>query len=371
MVFFLKNFKAFGIGLLITIVLKFVLEHFRLILIDPNEIFENVLGFVFWWVAISFIIHKIPYLVQNRYVTYKILALIIILTGAVVVDSFMRIPDNPITLPLIILFWLGLGFLLLPNFFRKYRIPIAVIYTLLICYFLYIRLSPGYFEKYDGMIVNLIITSILLLLILWIFEQWKWLKTLKTEKTNAELELLKNQINPHFFFNTLNNLYGLTVEKSDKAPEVVLKLSNMMRYTIYEGKKEIVPLKDEIKYLKDYIELHQLRYQKSVDITFEHSLDKDYEIAPLLFIILLENALKHGMESLTQDAYIHIDLKAEDSLVVFEIANNFETSTIEKIQGIGLENLKRRLKLIYPKRHRLGIVQSTKVYSAVLNIELK
>ena len=292
MVSFIKNYNAFGIGLLVLFVLKIILEHFKLISIDPKAIWENVLGFMFWWAAISFTIHKIPFLRKNRIIAFKILALIIILIGAIVVDNLLGIPDNPITLPLVILFWLGLGSLLLPRFFRKYRISIAVIYILLIGYFTYIRLRPGYFENYDGTIVNLIIACVLLLFILWAFEQWKWLKTLKAEKTNVELALLKSQINPHFFFNTLNNLYGLTMEKSDKAPEVVLKLSEMMRYTIYEGKKEVVPIREEIKYLENYITLQQLRYQKTVDIRFEQSLDKEYEIAPLLFIILLENAFK-------------------------------------------------------------------------------
>lgn len=226
---------------------------------------------------------------------------------------------------------------------------------MLIGYFFYIRLSPGYFEKYDGTIVNLIIGSISLLLALWMFEQWKWLKTLKTEKANAELALLKSQINPHFFFNTLNNLYGLTVEKSDKAPEVVLKLSGMMRYTIYEGKKEVVPLKDEIQYLRNYIELQRLRYQKAVDISFEHEVDKDYDIAPLLFIILLENAFKHVVESVTEDAYVRISLNAKDGTVTFGLENNFEAPKIIKSVGIGLDNLNRRLKLIYPNSHMLNI----------------
>lgn len=371
MVSFLKNYKAIGIALVITIILKNILEYFRLISIDPNEIVENILGFVFWWLAISFNIHKIPYLKRNSAVAYKILALIIILILAIVVDSSLKIPDNPITLPLIILFWLGSGSLLLPNFFKKYRIPIIILYSALIGFFLYIRLSSGYFEKYDGTIVNLIIASILLLLTLWVFEQWKWLRAIKSERTNAELALLKSQINPHFFFNTLNNLYGLTVEKSDRAPEVVLKLSEMMRYTIYEGKKTTVKLEDEIIYLNNYIELQKLRYQKRVDVTFEHSSDKDYEITPLLFIILMENAFKHGVESVMKDAFVQLCLKANDGVVIFESENNFEISKIEKSAGIGLENLKRRLNLIYPNKYRLDINQSEQTFRAVLKIELK
>jgi LytS/YehU family sensor histidine kinase len=161
------------------------------------------------------------------------------------------------------------------------------------------------------------------------------------------------------------------MEKSEKAPEVVLKLSDMMRYTIYEGKKEVVPLRKEISYLENYIELHQLRYQKTVDITFGHSIDADYGIAPLLFIILLENAFKHGVESLTEHAFVHIRLEAANNKVVFEVENNFGQKKIERGEGIGLENLKRRLKLIYPNRYTLDMAQMENVFRTVLQIELK
>ena len=123
-------------------------------------------------------------------------------------------------------------------------------------------------------------------------KQIKFILTLKNEKAKAELALLKSQINPHFLFNSLNNLYGLTIEKSDDAPTVVLKLSDMLRYTIYEGQENIVPLKEEVNYLQNYIELHKIRHQKSVDIVFDYEIDESIRVAPLLFIILLENAFK-------------------------------------------------------------------------------
>jgi len=128
----------------------------------------------------------------------------------------------------------------------------------------------------------------------WIFKQIKSIITLKNEKSKAELALLKSQINPHFLFNTLNNLYGLTVEKSDDAPEVVLKLSDMLSYTIYEGKENFVPLKNEVTYLENYIALHRIRYHNNLDIIFNSQITGSFKIAPLLFIILLENAFKHG-----------------------------------------------------------------------------
>ena len=154
-----------------------------------------------------------------------------------------------------------------------------------------------------------------------IYHQWREYEDLKAERSQAELAMLKSQINPHFFFNTLNNLYGLVVEKSPQAPEVVLKLSDMMRYTIYEGKKETVKLSDEMNYLQSYIELHRLRYQKQVDIQFTKEIGKDVMVAPLLFIILLENAFKHGVESLTEQAFIRLEVQADGSTVRFLIEN--------------------------------------------------
>ncbi len=215
----------------------------------------------------------------------------------------------------------------------------------------------------------ILITPLFIMFINWFYQQWKWLKTVESKKTKAELALLKSQINPHFFFNTLNNLYGLTVEKSDDAPTVVLMLSDMMRYTIYMGKEDFVPLKDEVEYLMNYIELHKIRYHKTVDITFKHSNEFDTQIAPLLFIIPLENAFKHGVERLTEDAYIHMNLTMKDEIIYFDITNNFGTLKSNKNVGIGLDNLKQRLKLLYPNKHKVQIEVKEDTYKLSLKIE--
>lgn len=205
----------------------------------------------------------------------------------------------------------------------------------------------------------------------WIFEKWQLFKQLKNENTNAELMLLKSQINPHFFFNTLNNLYGLTVEKSDKAPEVVLKISDMMRYTIYEGQKDKVPLEDELEYLSTYIELHKIRYQKKVDIKFTHYIQGEgFQITPLLFVILLENAIKHGIESMTENAYAHLSLIAGNNKVVFAIENNYDPNEQKEPGGIGLKNLERRLELLYPEKYHLLVANEDEVYKVQLEIDL-
>jgi len=205
----------------------------------------------------------------------------------------------------------------------------------------------------------------------WVFRQIKSIIRLKNEKTKAELMHLKSQVNPHFFFNMLNNLYGLVDKDSKKAKTLILKLSDMMRYSIYEGEKETVPLSDEIEYLQNYIELHKMRYHKAIEVKFDLQIEEeDYQIMPLLFIILLENAFKHGVENLRKNAYVHIQMRAINKEVYFEIENNFDASEQETQGGIGLKNLNRRLELVYPKRHHFSYAKTNDVYKAELRISL-
>ena len=203
----------------------------------------------------------------------------------------------------------------------------------------------------------------------WLFKQVKSIIRLKNEKAQTELIHLKSQVNPHFFFNMLNNLYGLVDKDSKKAQELILKLSDMMRYSIYDGQKETVLLSEEIRYLQNYIELHKMRYHKTIDVKFKVDIEgNDYQIMPLLFIILLENAFKHGVENLRENVYVHIDMKAENGQINFDIENNFDNGIINEQGGIGMNNLKRRLELVYPKNHTLSITKTDTVYKAQLNI---
>ena len=212
-------------------------------------------------------------------------------------------------------------------------------------------------------------TILFLVICRWLFKQIKAVIRLKNEKAKTELLHLKSQVNPHFFFNMLNNLYGLVDKDSKKAQELILKLSDMMRYSIYDGQKERVLLSEEINYLQNYIELHKMRYHKAIDIEFNHEIkDEDYKIMPLLFIILLENAFKHGVENLRENAYVHINMTAVNNQVHFDIENNFDATLDNDQEGIGLNNLKRRLELVYPKKHTLSFSKTADVYKAQLNI---
>lgn len=229
------------------------------------------------------------------------------------------------------------------------------------------------FGKLEGFVEFIALYFIILFITIayWIFKQIKSIIKLKNEKEKTELLHLKSQVNPHFFFNTLNNLYGL-MEKDSKERQMVLKLSDMMRYSIYEGEKDWVTLKNELDYLKNYIELQEIRYHKKSDVQFNHKIENpNAKIMPLLFIILLENAFKHGLENLEKDAYIHIDLTESENEVQFVIENNFELQQTPNQEGIGLKNLKRRLNLVYPKKHSLSFDVNSNIYKVILSLKLK
>ena len=205
----------------------------------------------------------------------------------------------------------------------------------------------------------------------WGFEQWEKIQILKNEKSKAELALLKNQINPHFFFNTLNNLYSLIKKDQDQAQDYVLKLSDMMRFTIYDGSKELVSLEDEIHYLQNFIDLQVARYHKQIEIDFEHKVsDSTKMVSPLLFIILLENAFKHGVEPLLDKAMVKMTLTQQQDRVYFKIKNNFDPEVDQGTYGIGLKNLQERLNLVYPGKHQLKTEKEYNLFTTELILEL-
>jgi LytS/YehU family sensor histidine kinase len=188
-----------------------------------------------------------------------------------------------------------------------------------------------------------------------------WLKerdrnrALREEQFKIKLKYLKTQIQPHFFFNTLNNLYALSLESSDKVPDVIIKLSKLMEYVLYdiEGSK-FVPLIKEIDYLQNYIEIEKLRFENvAVSINIESNIDT-VKVPPLLFISLLENAFKHGGTN-NENLKIKINCKVIDGAILnFEILNNFVLSPDFKTKkGIGLTNTKKRLKLIFNNNYTL------------------
>ncbi len=198
---------------------------------------------------------------------------------------------------------------------------------------------------------------------------------LENRTMQSELRFLKTQINPHFLFNTLNNLYALTLKKSDDAPEIVIKLSEMMRYMLYDCNEKQVPLSKEIAYIHNYLNLERLRQSRHADIRFEvEGTVSDQQIAPLIFIPFLENSFKHGLINSIEKSYVYIRLQIDGSRISFYIENSKpETRPIQtrsKSGGIGLVNVRRRLQLLYSHKHELIIKDQPHTYSVLLKIDL-
>jgi two-component system, LytTR family, sensor kinase len=197
------------------------------------------------------------------------------------------------------------------------------------------------------------------------------MKEVERQKIEAELRALKAQVNPHFFFNTLNSLYALSLDKSEKASELILKLSDLMRYVIYESKDDLVSVEKQLEFLQSYVYLERLRSQDSLDIQFDIKGEHlELKIAPLIYLAFLENAFKHGAKSESDHPYIHIafDLEQADR-VGFSIENRIDPFQPKRVDGgFGLTNVKKRLELLYPGRHHLNIIESLTIYRVELTI---
>lgn len=191
----------------------------------------------------------------------------------------------------------------------------------------------------------------------------------------AELKLLKAQIHPHFLFNTLNNLYGLTLEKSDEAPDLVLRLSDILDYILYRCNKKSVMLSEEINNLKNYIEIERIRYPKKLKLEVDFLENtKHFKIAPLLILPFIENAFKHGVSNYPGVAFVKAKLSLHEKNLVFEIENSKRSPKQPEHKhsnGIGLQNVQKRLELLYPDKHNLKINETDETYSVYLILQLE
>ena len=186
---------------------------------------------------------------------------------------------------------------------------------------------------------------------------------LEKEKLAVELKMLKSQVNPHFLFNSINNIYALALEKSDKTPDALLKLSELLHSMLYECSGNKIILEKEVHLIHNYLNLEKLRYSKKVDIFFKVSGEtKNFEISPLLLVPLVENSFKHGVSESIDKCWVKIDMEVVNNKLIFKIENskvkriNGEVASTE--YGIGLENLQKRLKLEYLDHHELQIDDS-------------
>jgi sensor histidine kinase YesM len=224
--------------------------------------------------------------------------------------------------------------------------------------------------------VYIIITALLKLSKSWFLVSGLQKELLEKEKQKTEVELkaLKAQINPHFFFNTLNSIYSMALDKDERLPGTVLQLSDLMRYFLYGSRDNFIPLEKDLTVVKEYIALQKLRSDAQLDIQTKISGEiRDQQIAPLLLITFLENAFKHGVKGSSGNTFIKLDIKVEKNRLNFTVENN--KGIIDEVNtgdhnGLGLENVKRQLELLYPGKHLLNIKDQPDRFSVALQLSL-
>lgn len=239
-------------------------------------------------------------------------------------------------------------------------------------------LEPGPRKPPSHFLFNVLILSIafILALTLEIFNHLKKkeAETIKARNINLqnELKLLKSQINPHFLFNSLNNIYTLAGIDSNKTQKSIINLSNMLRYVLYECDQETVPLKKEIEYIENYLKLFALKSSKDYPINIDLNIENSSTpVAPMLFIPFIENAIKHSNIDDRENSFIDIKINVDDNEIHFQVDNSKPQNVIikDKIGGIGLENVQKRLAILYPEKHILEISETDTSFK--VNLHLK
>ncbi len=198
---------------------------------------------------------------------------------------------------------------------------------------------------------------------------------ISASQSQSELKLLQSQISPHFLFNTLNNLYGISMTRHEKIPPLLLKLSELLRYSVYDAKVLFVPLSDELAYINNYIDFEKLRIGDRLIINTEIAEEvKGLQIAPMILIIFVENAFKHSKNSTDQNIYVDIELKSWANSILFSIKNSYQENQekgFDKYSGFGLENVRKRLELLYPGKYDLKTEVKDDFYKVMLQLKVK
>lgn len=283
-----------------------------------------------------------------------------------------------------------INYLLLPRFYyqKKYAsffITLALVIAGIICIEEFI-LEKIYFPDTRGKYFHGVFYSILdvmpIITILCGFKfAWDASKkqhevdNLRASVKDSELQFLKSQINPHFLFNNLNNLYSYAIDNSPKTPSIILELSSVLRYMLYDCKEDFVPLTKEVEHLKNFTQLSELQIEDRGQVTFKtENIGSEHQIAPLILMVFIENAFKHSTASQSEDIEIAIAIKvSEGGKLHFSCHNSFRpvTNTDDLSHGIGLLNVKKRLEIIYPEAHELTIKETDSHFSVQLEIQLK
>jgi len=289
------------------------------------------------------------------------------------------------------LYWLIPAFLMKRKYFTYgITLSIMVVGMALIMRAIYVVwLAPKYFPdtvnlpffhtyrllKYIFYNINgvVIITTGFRLFNYW-YNQQQMNNELMQEKLRTELTYLKGQLHPHFLFNTLNNIYSLCLDKSDMAPGVVLKLSELLSYMLYDTRKDSLCLSKEIEHVKSYLELEKIRYGDRINISFNVSGPVgSKEIAPLVMLPFVENAFKHSFSKDLYNIWITIDVKLKNDTFIMKVKNSMpqKNGTGQPANGIGLQNIRRRLELLYPEKHSLEITADIDFFEVDLKLQLQ
>jgi two-component system, LytTR family, sensor kinase len=340
---------------------------------------------------------RIPFSFARKYIFHILLWTLVIISLAIDANELYSLSKGlfsfyVITKTAVLLALVYLNLLLFyPLFYKKRRYLLYILYiisiTLIACYLntkleLFVRENRGldngpnyfiFFVKQFFMAVRYVLTSFFLQITVDYYEQKETIKKIELEKTIAELNFLKAQVNPHFLFNTLNNLYALIIEKSDKSGECVLKLADILKYILAEGREDKVSLKKELLLLENYIELERLR-KPDADVSFTTECNiNNYQITPLILLPFVENAFKHGLNTVTKNGFIHLNIKAQDQFLTLSIENNIPpagNAVAVQSHGIGIENVKKRLELVYPNRYKLLIERKNNSFLVNLQLQL-
>lgn len=237
----------------------------------------------------------------------------------------------------------------------------------------------SYFTRQEVLLffaVYIVVTSLLKLSKSWfrVSELQKELLEKEKQKTEVELKALKAQINPHFFFNTLNSIYSMALDKDNRLPATVLQLSNLMRYFLYESKDNFIPLEKELTVVNNYISLQKIRSGENLQVEIKKEGDiTNQKIAPLLLITFLENAFKHGAKGSSGNTFVRLFMQIQKSQLNFTIENNkgsVDEVELNSYKGVGLENVNRQLELLYPGKHKLDIKNPDDRFVVQLHLSL-
>ena len=331
--------------------------------ISGNRILWHV---VFWFAILSYF--TIGYARNDRYLVELIRSAVFLPNHMIMVYTFLYflIPQ-----------------FLLPRKFLRFFIFSALFYAcgMYFSYFINYRILapmgiPTYWSLGAALLGQFTVLGIAIsikLLKYW-YQQKQQTLLAEKQKTEVELELLKSQIHPHFLFNTLNNLYAHTLTHSAQAPEIVLKLSSLLRFMIYESNQDYIPLKKELELLKQYTDLEKLRYGNRLDMSVSITgAVEDQRIAPLLLLPFLENAFKHGTSKQIDQCWISMDIHVEQNRLGFKLVNSHERNLHREatdVGGVGLENVRRRLDYLYPGFYDLHLSEDEEVFVVSLDLPL-